>query len=58
DFDSLSTAFRLTGFFLHRHVYEPRVIEAATARDGFVQAALKALNPALRTLSGPNGISA
>jgi len=58
DFDSLSAAFRLTGFFLHRHVYEPRGIEAAAARNGFVQAALKALNPALRTLSGPNGISA
>jgi DNA repair protein RecO (recombination protein O) len=48
DFDSLVAAFRLTGFFLHRHVYEPRGIEAAAARDGFVQAALKALNPASR----------
>jgi DNA repair protein RecO (recombination protein O) len=46
DFDGLSAAFRLTGFFLHRHVYEPRGIEAAAARDGFVQAALKALDPA------------
>ncbi|MGO8565428.1 DNA repair protein RecO, partial [Rhizobium ruizarguesonis] len=54
----LSAAFLLTGFFLHRHVDEPRGSEAATARDGFVQAALNALNPALRTLSGPNGISA
>lgn len=43
DCDSLADAFRLTGHFLHRHVYEPRGIEAAAARDGFIQAALKAL---------------
>ncbi|MDO9417505.1 DNA repair protein RecO [Pararhizobium sp.] len=41
--DSLADAFRLTGFFLHRHVYEPRGLEAPGTRDGFVQAALKAL---------------
>jgi DNA repair protein RecO (recombination protein O) len=46
DFDSLAEAFRLTAFFLHRHVYEPRGMEASTAREGFVQAALKALKPA------------
>jgi DNA repair protein RecO (recombination protein O) len=46
DFDSLSEAFRLTAFFLHRHVYEPRGLEPSTAREGFVQAALKALKPA------------
>ncbi|MGO7536911.1 DNA repair protein RecO, partial [Rhizobium leguminosarum] len=28
DFESLSAAFCLTGLFLHRHVYEPRGIEA------------------------------
>jgi DNA repair protein RecO (recombination protein O) len=43
DFDSLNAAFRLTAFFLHRHVYEPRGMEAGAAREGFVQAALKAL---------------
>lgn len=43
DFESLAAAFRLTAFFLHRHVYEPRGVEAADAREGFVQAALKAL---------------
>ncbi len=58
DFDSLVAAFRLTGFFLHRHVYEPRGLEASAARDGFVQAALKALNPATRTLSRPDELSA
>ena len=45
DYDSLLAAFRMTAFFLHRHVYEPRGIDLSTARDGFVQAALKALKP-------------
>ncbi|MBB4228244.1 DNA repair protein RecO [Rhizobium mongolense] len=59
DFDSLSAAFRLTGFFLHRHVYEPRGIEATAARDGFIQAALKALNSSLRaTPAAPDELSA
>jgi DNA repair protein RecO (recombination protein O) len=40
---SLTDAFRLTGYFLERHVYEPRGIANAAARDGFCQAALKAL---------------
>jgi DNA repair protein RecO (recombination protein O) len=43
DRDSMLAAFRLTQFFLHRHVYEPRGITAGDAREGFVQAALKAL---------------
>ena len=43
DREGLAAAFRLTGFFLHRHVYEPRGIEIAAARDGFMQAALKAV---------------
>ncbi|EPE99111.1 DNA repair protein RecO [Rhizobium grahamii] len=46
DIDSLNAAFRLTAFFLHRHVYEPRGVEAAAAREGFVQATLKALKAA------------
>jgi DNA repair protein RecO (recombination protein O) len=59
DFDSLSAAFRLTGFFLHRHVYEPRGIEATAARDGFIQAALKALNSSLRAIpAAPDELSA
>ena len=43
DIESLSAAFRLTGYFLHRHVYEPRGLTENAAREGFVQAALKAL---------------
>ncbi len=43
DTHSLMEAFRLTGYFLERHVYEPRGIVVAAARDGFCQAALKAL---------------
>lgn len=40
---SLTQAFKLTGYFLERHVYEPRGISDFAARDGFCQAALKAL---------------
>ncbi|HBF30587.1 DNA repair protein RecO [Rhizobium sp.] len=40
---SLTQAFRLTGYFLDRHVYEPRGIANSAARDGFCQATLKAL---------------
>lgn len=41
--DDLDDAFRLTGFFLHRHVYDPRGIEMPSAREGLREAALKAL---------------
>lgn len=44
DWESMKAAFRLTSFFLHRHVYEPRGLTENAARDGFVQAALKALS--------------
>ena len=44
DSESLAAAFRLTGYFLHRHVYEPRGLNENATRDGFVQAALKALD--------------
>ncbi len=44
DRDGMAAAFRLTGHFLHRHVYEPRGLTENAARDGFVQAALKALS--------------
>ena len=42
---SLDEAFRLTGFFLTRHVYEPRGISEPDARGGFL-AALRKLNGA------------
>lgn len=35
-------AFRLTGFFLSRHVWEPRAIEPPEARASFVAALIKA----------------
>lgn len=44
--DSLAEAFHLTGFFLNRHVYEPRGLEPGAAREGFCQAALKTLRAA------------
>ncbi|MDQ0454197.1 DNA repair protein RecO [Rhizobium paknamense] len=40
---SLMTGFRLTGYFLDRHVYEPRGLDCSAAREGFLQAMLKAL---------------
>ena len=43
DAEALADGFRLTAFFLNRHVCEPRGLDLASARDGFVQAALKAL---------------
>lgn len=49
DAETLAAAFRLTQFFLQRHVYEPRGIVAGAAREGFCQAALKTLRP----LTGP-----
>ncbi len=48
DAGSLAEAFRLTGFFLNRHVYEPRGLEAGAAREGFCQAALKTLRSEAR----------
>ena len=55
DYESLAAAFRMTAFFLHRHVYEPRGLGLSAARDGFVQAALKALKPQGATLP-PSGM--
>ncbi|WP_320196196.1 DNA repair protein RecO [Agrobacterium rosae] len=46
DSESLAAAFRLTAHFLNRHVYEPRGLNENSTRDGFVQAALKALDKA------------
>lgn len=38
---ALGNAFRLTGFFLTRNVYEPRGLTASSVRESFVQAVLK-----------------
>ena len=43
DCQALSDGFRLTAYFLERHVCEPRGLTLSSARDGFVQATLKAL---------------
>ncbi|CAN7513982.1 DNA repair protein RecO [Rhizobium sp. LjRoot254] len=43
DRESLGEAFRLTQYFLNRHVYEPRGLEPGTARDGFIRAVLDEL---------------
>jgi len=42
---AVAQAFRLTGFFFARHVYEPRGIPMPVAREAFIVAALKALRP-------------
>jgi DNA repair protein RecO (recombination protein O) len=42
DLTAIEAAFRLTGFFLTRHVYEPRAIVAPEARAGFLGAVRKA----------------
>jgi DNA repair protein RecO (recombination protein O) len=41
DLAAMEDAFRLTGFFLSRHVYEPRGIDAPEARAGFLAALRK-----------------
>nr|WP_272210842.1 DNA repair protein RecO [Marinicella sp. W31]MDC2876759.1 DNA repair protein RecO [Marinicella sp. W31] len=43
DPSGLEAGFRLTGFFLDRHVYEPRGITPDNARESFIIATLKAL---------------
>jgi len=43
DCHGLQAAFRLTQFFLDRHVYEPRGIEPGLAREAFARAVLEAL---------------
>ena len=43
DAEALDDAFRLTGYFLNRHIYEPRGLRPSPARDGFVQAIRRAL---------------
>jgi DNA repair protein RecO (recombination protein O) len=41
--ESLADAFGLTAYFLTRHVYEPRGLKMADAREGLREAALKAV---------------
>jgi DNA repair protein RecO (recombination protein O) len=43
DLAGVEAAFRLTGYFLTRHVYEPRALAAPEARAAFVGAVRKAL---------------
>jgi DNA repair protein RecO (recombination protein O) len=38
----LTDGFALTGFFLSRHVFEPRNLPAAPARESFIAAVLRA----------------
>ena len=51
DAAGLEDAFRLTGFFFARHVYEPRGIEEPGARAGFL-AALRKHHAAVRLAAG------
>ncbi|MFN4205150.1 MAG: DNA repair protein RecO, partial [Agrobacterium albertimagni] len=51
---TLAAAFRLTAYFLDRHVYVPRGLEPGAAREGFCQAALKTL----RSLETPGALAA
>jgi DNA repair protein RecO (recombination protein O) len=51
DMEGMEDAFRLTGFFFARHVYEPRGLEAPGARAGFL-AALRKHHAARKTVAG------
>lgn len=44
DLEAMEDAFRLSGFFLARHVYEPRGLEAPEARSGFIAALRRQLS--------------
>ncbi|WP_159592755.1 DNA repair protein RecO [Chelativorans xinjiangense] len=43
DGEALGEAFALTGFFLHRHVYEPRGLTEPEARTGLISALRRSL---------------
>ena len=45
DAEALGQAFRLSGYFLDRHVFEPRGMEPPISRDSFCTAALRAMSP-------------
>lgn len=44
DADAIVQAFKLTGFFLRRHVYEARGIASPEERAGFISAVCKAID--------------
>ena len=46
DGSSVTAAFRMTGYFLSRHVYEPRGMEAPQSRASFLAALIKVLDVA------------
>jgi DNA repair protein RecO (recombination protein O) len=52
DLGALEDAFRLTGFFFDRHVYEPRGINAPEARAGFLGTLHRAMTPSPAALGG------
>lgn len=43
--EAIDAAFRLTGFFMHRNLYEPRGIDAPAARASFIAALARARAP-------------
>ncbi|MCY0095794.1 DNA repair protein RecO [Hoeflea ulvae] len=51
DAGMLGQALRLTGYFLGRHVFEPRGVEPPISRESFCTAALKAMRQAEPVLS-------
>lgn len=46
DRKALEDAFRLTGYFLDRHVLAPRLLQMSPARDGFIEAIKRQLQEA------------
>ncbi|TGP57060.1 DNA repair protein RecO [bacterium M00.F.Ca.ET.230.01.1.1] len=54
DAAALEDAFRLSGFFFTRHVYEPRGLEPPDARAGFL-AALRRHHAASKAIAGQEG---
>jgi len=51
DATMLDQAFKLTGYFLNRHVFEPRGVEPPISRESFCTAALRAM-PETNTIDG------
>jgi len=51
DAERLGQALRLTGYFLGRHVFEPRGVEPPISRESFCNAALKAMPQSATVLS-------
>ena len=53
--DELHDAFRLTGYFLDRHVFKPRGVARPVARSGFETALERLLAPSAAEVSGQTG---